>query len=41
MLDGTQIPVTCLMINDIQHTLENLLKIKSEKVMKVFAFISS
>ena len=39
--DDTQMIITCLMINDIQNTLENLLRIKPEKRRKVFAFISS
>lgn len=38
--DGTKMIITCLMINDIQNTLESLLRFNSEKKLKIFAFIT-
>lgn len=38
--DDTKIVITCLMINDIEKTLKNLLKREIEKKFKLLAFIS-
>jgi hypothetical protein len=37
--DNTQIVITCLMINDIENTLEMLLRMKAEKYGKVLCLI--
>jgi len=38
--DNTEVIITCLMINDIQNTLESLLRLNSQKKLKIFAFIT-
>lgn len=37
--DKSQIIITCLMINDIENTLEMLLKLKAEKKLKFYCFL--
>ncbi len=39
LTNGDVIVVTCLMINDIENTIESLLRIKAEKELKVLCFI--
>jgi len=37
--DDVEIVITCLMVNNIQHTLESLLGVTAKKKLKIFAFI--
>ncbi|MFT3747574.1 MAG: hypothetical protein QM768_04630 [Agriterribacter sp.] len=37
--DNTIVIITCLMVNDIQNTLESLLRLNFQKSLKVLAFI--
>lgn len=39
--DSSKAIITCLMVNDIQNTLENLLGISYKRKLKVFPFINS
>ncbi len=37
--DKTEINITCLMVNDIENTIENLLRIKAEKHFKLLCLV--